>query len=220
MEVRETRSYDARLAHRCLVRGRDGRSAFKLYRLDLVGRANPERYQWQASGLDPAELQRGLEPLEGARFATSFPHITKVFRFDPGAETVLIVRAFQNRGLRGPGHRASGRLRGVRLSGRSPHRLRRIPIMGEGPDRGTLPGLLEPFSRRGDPRPRQAAPPLATGRRRIGQGSLPGYSRTSRMGLMPSRKQRSFSSSTQSPGTAAKCWDCTWSRIRRTGTSV
>ena len=99
MEVKDTRSYDTRLVHRCLVRGRDGRSSFKLYRLDLVGRANPERYQWPASGLDPAELQRHLKLFEGLGFVTSFPHITKVFRFDPGAETVLIVRAFRTTGF-------------------------------------------------------------------------------------------------------------------------
>ena len=99
MEVRETRIYDARLADRCLVRGQDGLSAFKLYRLDLVGREHPERYQWKASGLDPAELHRRLELFEGVGFATAFPHITKVFRFDPGAETVLIVKAFKTPGF-------------------------------------------------------------------------------------------------------------------------
>jgi hypothetical protein len=99
MEVLETRSYDARLTDRCLVRGQDGRSAFKLYRLDIVGREHPERYQWKASGLDPAELQRHLELFEGVGFVTSFPHVTKVFRFDPGAETVLIVKAFRTAGF-------------------------------------------------------------------------------------------------------------------------
>ena len=99
MEVKETRSYAARLADRGLVRGQDGRSAFKLYRLDLVGRANPERYQWKESALDPAELQRHLERLEGVGFVTAFPHLTKVFRFDPMAETVLIVKAFKTEGF-------------------------------------------------------------------------------------------------------------------------
>jgi hypothetical protein len=99
MQIAETRSYDARLAERSLVRGRDGRSAFKLYRLDIVGRENPERYEWKPSGLDPAELRRQLESQEGVGFVTAFPHITKVFRFDPGAETVLIVQAFRTAGF-------------------------------------------------------------------------------------------------------------------------
>ncbi len=99
MEVAVARGYEARLADRRLVRGRDGRSAFKLYRLDIVGRENPERYQWEESGLDPAELERRLGRFEGVGFVTSFPHITKVFRFDPGVETVLTVRAFRTPGM-------------------------------------------------------------------------------------------------------------------------
>jgi hypothetical protein len=99
MQIAETRSYDARLVERSLVRGRDGLSAFKLYRLDIVGREDRERYEWKPSGLDPSELRSRLESQEGVGFVTAFPHVTKVFRFDPGAETVLIVRAFRTADL-------------------------------------------------------------------------------------------------------------------------
>ena len=99
MEVELARNYDARLADRRLVRGQDGRSAFKLYRLDIVGRPEPQKYQWRESGLDPERLEGRLQSFEGVGFATSFPHITKIFRFDPQAETVLTVRGFKTPGL-------------------------------------------------------------------------------------------------------------------------
>jgi hypothetical protein len=95
MEVEPARSYEARLVDSRLVRGKDSRSVFKLYRLDIVGRENPERYQWKESGLDPAELERRLGLFAGVGFVTSFPHITKIFRFDPKMETVLTVRGFK-----------------------------------------------------------------------------------------------------------------------------
>lgn len=95
MQVVETRSYDARLVQRALVRGGDGLSSFKSYRLDIVGRENPERYEWGPSGLDPERLRLWLASQEGVGWVTAFPHITKLFRFDPAVETVLTVRAFR-----------------------------------------------------------------------------------------------------------------------------
>jgi hypothetical protein len=75
----------------------DGKSTYKVYTIDLLGRDTPERYEWQHAGLSPQDLEDRLVEarLEGIGFVTAFPHITKVFRFHPDGETVLTVRAFR-----------------------------------------------------------------------------------------------------------------------------
>ena len=43
--------YDARISGTHLLACPDGRSAFKVYFLDIVGRQNPERYEWDRGPL-------------------------------------------------------------------------------------------------------------------------------------------------------------------------
>lgn len=96
MRVSECRPYDARIVDCRLVRGRSGVRAFKIYRLSIVGRKCPARYEWEACGLPVRHVEQRLAETipEGVGFVTAFPHITKVFRFAPEMETVLHVTAF------------------------------------------------------------------------------------------------------------------------------
>lgn len=98
IEPKPASLYDARAAGTRLLAGPDGRSAFKVYFLDIVGRANPERFEWGRSALDRDVFLAALARIaDGVGFVTAFPHVTKLFRFGPHAETVLDVR-----GLRTP----------------------------------------------------------------------------------------------------------------------
>ena len=96
MQVQPCRTYHSKTISRSLVRMPDGRSAFKLYLVSIVGRANPERYEWDRAPMRPTEIEAlfRASASEGIGFVIAFPHITKVFRFAPSAETVLHVRAF------------------------------------------------------------------------------------------------------------------------------
>jgi hypothetical protein len=90
--------YDARASGTRLLRCPDGRSAFKVYFLDIVGRAESERYEWDRCAATRDGFLAGLPRVaDGVGFVTAFPHVAKVFRFGPHAETVLDVR-----GLRTP----------------------------------------------------------------------------------------------------------------------
>jgi len=94
--------YHAVAVGRDLIRPRDGKSCFKVYFLDIVGRPDPARTVWAASGLDQRDYLGRLAAagdVEGVGFVTAFPHITKVFRFGPEAETVLNVRAWNSRDM-------------------------------------------------------------------------------------------------------------------------
>jgi hypothetical protein len=100
IEPKPANPYDARICATRRIAGGDGRSAFKVYFLDIVGRADPARYEWDrcATGRDVflASL-RGVA--DGVGFVTAFPHVTKVFRFSPHLETVLDVRGFRTSDL-------------------------------------------------------------------------------------------------------------------------
>ena len=88
--------YDARIAGTRMLKGPDGRSAFKVYFVDIVGRADPKRFEWDRCPTSRAGFLAGLRPIvDGVGFVTAFPHVTKVFRFGPHAETVLDVRGFR-----------------------------------------------------------------------------------------------------------------------------
>ena len=73
-----------------------GRHVFKVYYVDIYGRAERERYEWDLCGRERVTVLEGLAKVgaEGIGFVISFPHITKLFRFAPSAETVLHVRAY------------------------------------------------------------------------------------------------------------------------------
>jgi hypothetical protein len=92
--IQRARPYHARLKERALLAADDGRSAFKVYCLEIVGRSEPQRYEWDACGRTVGGFLRELRAScpAGIGFATCFPHITKVFRYSPDAETVLDVR--------------------------------------------------------------------------------------------------------------------------------
>ncbi|MBN1672770.1 MAG: hypothetical protein JXR37_17130 [Kiritimatiellae bacterium] len=96
MQIQASRPYHGRIVKTGLLRLADGRSAFKLYYVSVLGRDEPARYEWAQAPTSFAALEgrlRGLG-LEGVGFVTAFPHITKVFRFAPSAEIVLHVKAY------------------------------------------------------------------------------------------------------------------------------
>ena len=101
MRVVPCRTYHSRTVGSTLVRLPDGRSVFKVYYLSIIGRDNPERFEWDRCALKPAAFEVRLAKigLEGVGFVTAFPHITKVFLFAPAMETVLHVLAFNTADL-------------------------------------------------------------------------------------------------------------------------
>jgi len=76
---------------------RNGPHVFKVYYVDITGREHPERYEWALCGQSRDAVLDRLRAahIEGVGFVVSFPHITKVFRFAPSAETIMHVRAFR-----------------------------------------------------------------------------------------------------------------------------
>jgi hypothetical protein len=87
-------SYAARPSGRELYRC--GPSCFKVYYVDIYGRQQPERFEWDLCGRPRTSVLERLEAaaIEGVGVVVAFPHITKVFRFAPSAETIMHVRAF------------------------------------------------------------------------------------------------------------------------------
>jgi hypothetical protein len=96
IEPKPAHSYDARMSGTYLLTCPDGRSVFKVYFIDIVGRANPERTEWDRCATSRDGFLAALPRVaDGVGFVTAFPHIAKVFRFGPHAETVLDVRGFR-----------------------------------------------------------------------------------------------------------------------------
>ncbi len=95
--VKPCNPYIGRPAGTEMLRLPDGRSALKVYYVDIPGRPNPERFEWDRCGRPRAHVLDGLARagVDGVGFVTAFPHITKVFRFGPNPEIVLHVRAFK-----------------------------------------------------------------------------------------------------------------------------
>jgi len=102
MEIAACRTYHGKTVGQSLLRMPDGRSAFKLYYLSNLGRPTPELFEWERAPLTPQGFERAFLAAghQGVGFVTAFPHVTKLFRFSPGAETILDVRAFHTDGLR------------------------------------------------------------------------------------------------------------------------
>lgn len=101
MQIKPCQPYHAVLADKILLHGEDKKSAFKIYFISIIGRAEPARYEWPQDKT-ARDLFAGLfrkNSFEGIGFVTAFPHITKLFRFDPAVETVLNVRAFKTSDL-------------------------------------------------------------------------------------------------------------------------
>lgn len=99
MKVVPCRPYHGRVVERSMATMADGASRFKVYFVSIIGRDQPERYEWDRCGLAPAEFLRSFcgTALEGVGFVTAFPHITKVFRYSPEAEILLNVKALNTR---------------------------------------------------------------------------------------------------------------------------
>jgi hypothetical protein len=97
MKIAACRPYHARVVHRELLRIPEGCSVFKVYLISILGRDDPTRFEWAHCPLSLEQFRQRFVVLrpEGVGFVTAFPHITKVFRFAPTAETVLHVRAFR-----------------------------------------------------------------------------------------------------------------------------
>ena len=79
----------------------DGKSVFKVYFVDIVGRKQPERFEWRLCWRSQKDFLEALakKGIEGVGFVIAFPHITKVFRYGPNPEIVLNVRALKTETL-------------------------------------------------------------------------------------------------------------------------
>lgn len=101
MNVASCRPYHSKMIRKTWLRLPGGPSVFKLYFFSLIGRDEPERFEWDRSPLTPAAFEVNLRNMvpEGIGFITAFPHLTKIFRFAPSNETILHVRAFHTRDL-------------------------------------------------------------------------------------------------------------------------
>ena len=96
MKIATCRSYHAISSGANLLRMPDNKSVFKIYYLSIIGRDNPEAYEWDRCSLSKKDFESRFVSggYAGIGFVTAFPHITKIFRFSPQMETVLDVKAF------------------------------------------------------------------------------------------------------------------------------
>ena len=96
MKIAACRLYHAISSGTNLLRMPDGKSAFKIYYLSIVGRDKPESFEWDRCSLSKDDFESRFVSGEyaGIGFVTSFPHISKIFRFAPHMEAVLDVKAF------------------------------------------------------------------------------------------------------------------------------
>ena len=103
LPIQPCNTYHGVLSSRELYRGADGKSAFKVYFCDIIGRKEPARTVWAQCGLTKADFLKSLDRVataEGVGFVTAFPHITKVFRFGPEVETNCHVRAWSTKDMK------------------------------------------------------------------------------------------------------------------------
>jgi len=103
LEIKPCNTYHAVCTGKELLRGTDGKTTFKVYFLDIVGRREPARTVWAQCGMCEEDFLARLakaEGVQGVGFVTAFPHVTKVFRFGPEVETNLNVRGWWTRDLR------------------------------------------------------------------------------------------------------------------------
>jgi len=99
---RPANPYHAVVRQGSLLRGTDGRTALKLYYIDILGRPESARTVWADSGMTEEGFAARLAAtpgVEGVGFVTAFPHVTKLFRFGPETEIVLNVRGWNTRDL-------------------------------------------------------------------------------------------------------------------------
>ena len=101
MQIAACRTYHAKTAGHALLRMPDGKSVFKVYYLSVVGRPEPERFEWGRAARTPREFEAAFLAggHEGIGFVLAFPHVTKVYRFSPEMETILDVRELTTEGM-------------------------------------------------------------------------------------------------------------------------
>ena len=101
MQIATCRPYHAQAVGQTVLRMPDGRSAFKVYYISVIGRDRPERYEWRHCRRTREDFERVFFETahEGIGFAIAFPHVTKIFRFSPSMETILDVREFHTEGM-------------------------------------------------------------------------------------------------------------------------
>lgn len=96
MKVSENGGYHAVIEDCSVLQMPDGKSVFKIYYVSIVGRNTPEKYEWAKNPLSKKEYEEAFlaSGNEGIGFVTAFPHISKVFRYAPKAEILMLVKAF------------------------------------------------------------------------------------------------------------------------------
>ena len=96
MKIKKCNPYNARTVAQGLLHMPDKKSVFKIYYVSITGRAKPELYEWEHCLHTQTDFEQDFlnRAFEGIGFVTAFPHISKVFRFSPYAETVLDVIEF------------------------------------------------------------------------------------------------------------------------------
>ena len=101
MQIAACRTYHATTSRVTMLSMPDGKSAFKVYYISIIGRDRPELYEWERCDLTQDEFEQTFTAgaHEGIGFVIAFPHITKIFRFAPNMETVLDIREFDTPGM-------------------------------------------------------------------------------------------------------------------------
>lgn len=96
MKVTPCAGYHAKVENSNVLHMPDGRSVFKLYYVSIVGRDNPERFDWNKCPISKADFEQRFlaSAQEGIGFVTVFPHIFKVFRYSPKSEILMLVKAY------------------------------------------------------------------------------------------------------------------------------
>jgi hypothetical protein len=102
LPILTTQGYHARLHQFERLEMPDGKSVFKLYFLSIIGRAQPEKYEWAYTPYTSAEFIRTFRTSgqQGLGFVITFPHVTKIYRFYADKETVLDVSEHHTADLR------------------------------------------------------------------------------------------------------------------------
>jgi hypothetical protein len=103
MKIAACRPYHAQTIGKNLIRMPDQKSVFKAYYLSRLGRDNPKRYDWLHSPLTQEVFEKAF--LSGNHegigfFVTTFPYITKVFRFSHYLETILNSPEYHSENMR------------------------------------------------------------------------------------------------------------------------
>lgn len=97
IKVKKGNPYTSKVVGKTQIELADTKSAFKVYFIDIRGRDDRVKYEWEHCGRTQEQFLDQLHNLnpEGIGFVTAFPHITKVFQFGPTLETNLYTTAYK-----------------------------------------------------------------------------------------------------------------------------